>query len=103
MFNGSVALAFVLATLACGGDKSPATPTSPGTIPSGMQVDKLRDAARSAGKLVGAAVQSGYFWGFTDAHSWIDAQFAADDPLLFDDQYGAKPAQYGVLDALLRR
>jgi endo-1,4-beta-xylanase len=43
------------------------------------------------------------FWGFTDAHSWIDAQFGADDPLLFDDQYGAKPAYYGVLDALARR
>jgi len=43
------------------------------------------------------------FWGFTDAHSWIDAQFGADDPLLFDDQYGAKPAYYGVQDALLRR
>jgi GH35 family endo-1,4-beta-xylanase len=43
------------------------------------------------------------FWGFTDAHSWIDAQFGADDPLLFDEQYGAKPAYYGVLDALSRR
>ncbi len=43
------------------------------------------------------------FWGFTDAHSWIDAQFGADDPLLFDDQYGAKPAYYGVFDALTRR
>jgi endo-1,4-beta-xylanase len=42
-------------------------------------------------------------WGFTDAHSWIDAQFGADDPLLFDEQYGAKPAYYGVLDALWRR
>jgi GH35 family endo-1,4-beta-xylanase len=43
------------------------------------------------------------FWGFTDAHSWIDAQFGADDPLLFDEQYNAKPAFYGVLDALWRR
>jgi GH35 family endo-1,4-beta-xylanase len=43
------------------------------------------------------------FWGFTDAHSWIDAQFGPDDPLLFDEQYAAKPAFYGVLDALLRR
>jgi len=42
------------------------------------------------------------FWGFTDAHSWIDAQFGADDPLLFDEQYGAKPAYYGVLDAFHR-
>jgi endo-1,4-beta-xylanase len=43
------------------------------------------------------------FWGFTDAHSWIDAQFGADDPLLFDDQYAVKPAYSGVLDALWRR
>jgi len=43
------------------------------------------------------------FWGFTDAHSWIDRQFGADDPLLFDEQYAVKPAYYGVLDALWRR
>jgi len=43
------------------------------------------------------------FWGFTDAHSWIDAQFGADDPLLFDDNYAAKPAYSGVFDALSRR
>lgn len=43
------------------------------------------------------------FWGFTDAHSWIDAQFGADDPLLFDDQYAPKPAFYGVFDAFMRR
>ena len=43
------------------------------------------------------------FWGFTDAHSWIDGQFGADDPLLFDEQYAVKPAYFGVLDALWRR
>jgi GH35 family endo-1,4-beta-xylanase len=43
------------------------------------------------------------FWGFTDLYSWIDNQFGPDDPLLFDEQYAAKPAFYGVLDALLRR
>ena len=43
------------------------------------------------------------FWGFTDAHSWIDGSFGADDPLLFDEQYRVKPAFYGVEDALLRR
>ncbi|MGE5125330.1 MAG: endo-1,4-beta-xylanase [Betaproteobacteria bacterium] len=42
-------------------------------------------------------------WGFTDAHSWVDAAFGADDPLLFDEQYRVKPAFYGVEDALLRR
>ena len=43
------------------------------------------------------------FWGFTDAHSWIDSAFGADDPLLFDEQYRAKPAFFGVQDAFLRR
>ena len=43
------------------------------------------------------------FWGFTDAHSWIDGQFGPDDPLLFDERYVAKPAFYGVLEALLGR
>jgi endo-1,4-beta-xylanase len=43
------------------------------------------------------------FWGFTDAYSWIDRQFGADDPLLFDEQYAAKPAYYGVFEALARR
>ena len=43
------------------------------------------------------------FWGFTDAHSWIDGQFGADDPLLFDEGYAVKPAYFGVLDALWRR
>jgi endo-1,4-beta-xylanase len=43
------------------------------------------------------------FWGFTDAHSWIDGVFGPDDPLLFDEQYAPKPAFYGVMDAFLRR
>jgi endo-1,4-beta-xylanase len=43
------------------------------------------------------------FWGFTDAHSWIDGAFGPDDPLLFDAQYRAKPAFFGVEDALLGR
>jgi len=43
------------------------------------------------------------FWGFTDAHSWIDSFFGEDDPLLFDEQYRAKPAFFGVEDAYLGR
>jgi endo-1,4-beta-xylanase len=41
------------------------------------------------------------FWGFTDAHSWIDLFFGPDDPLLFDTNYQPKPAYWGVMDALL--
>jgi endo-1,4-beta-xylanase len=43
------------------------------------------------------------FWGFTDRYSWIDSFFGPDDPLLFDDAYAAKPAFFGVQDALRRR
>jgi endo-1,4-beta-xylanase len=43
------------------------------------------------------------FWGFTDLHSWIDGHYGPDDPLLFDESYAAKPAYYGVLDALRGR
>jgi endo-1,4-beta-xylanase len=41
------------------------------------------------------------FWGFTDAHSWIDEFAGSDDPLLFDESLAPKPAYFGVLDALL--
>jgi endo-1,4-beta-xylanase len=43
------------------------------------------------------------FWGFTDAHSWIDSFFGEDDPLVFDARYRAKPAFFGVEDAFLGR
>ena len=39
-------------------------------------------------------------WGVSDAHSWIDARFGEDDPLLFDAGYTAKPAYFGVRAAL---
>jgi GH35 family endo-1,4-beta-xylanase len=40
------------------------------------------------------------FWGVTDAHSWIDARFGEDDPLLFDADYLPKPAYFGARAAL---
>ena len=43
------------------------------------------------------------FWGFTDRHSWIDAFYGPDDPLLFDDSYRPKPSYFGTLDALRGR
>jgi len=44
------------------------------------------------------------FWGFTDAHSWInEAGQGPDYPLLFDENYQPKPAYWGVMDALLGR
>ena len=49
------------------------------------------------------ACQAVTFWGFTDLYSWIDSLFGPDDPLLFDETYAAKPAFFGVQDALRRR
>jgi endo-1,4-beta-xylanase len=43
------------------------------------------------------------FWGFTDRYSWIDQFYGPDDPLLFDEAYRAKPAYFGVRDALRGR
>jgi len=44
------------------------------------------------------------FWGFTDAHSWINETGDGPDyPLLFDENYQPKPAYWGVMDALLGR
>ena len=43
------------------------------------------------------------FWGFTDAHSWIDGFAGSEGPLLFDESLAPKPAYFGVLDGLLAR
>ena len=40
-------------------------------------------------------------WGFTDRYSWIDATFAPDDPLQFDENYHRKPAYYGMIDGFV--
>jgi endo-1,4-beta-xylanase len=50
--------------------------------------------------LAGARCRAVTFWGLTDRHSWIDARFGADDPLLFDRDYAEKPALEGVREAL---
>jgi GH35 family endo-1,4-beta-xylanase len=39
-------------------------------------------------------------WGFTDAYSWIDSEYGADDPLPWDEAYDAKPAQAALLAGL---
>jgi GH35 family endo-1,4-beta-xylanase len=39
-------------------------------------------------------------WGFTDAFSWIDGAFGADDPLPYDELYQPKPAYFGLRTGL---
>ena len=43
------------------------------------------------------------FWGFTDAHAWVNQPGTGDPdwPLLFDENYQPKPAYWGVIDALM--
>jgi endo-1,4-beta-xylanase len=74
-------------------------------LPAGTKLERQRQVYR---EVVAACVavprcEAVTFWGFTDAHSWIDSFFGADDPLLFDEQYRVKPAFYGVEDAYLGR
>jgi endo-1,4-beta-xylanase len=69
---------------------------------------RLEVQRREYEEIVGACVaeprcHAVTFWGFTDRYSWIDSFFGPDDPLLFDESYSAKPAFFGVQDALRRR
>ena len=74
----------------------------------GSRADKLEAQRRVYHDVISACCgEKGFmavtFWGFTDAHSWVDGSFGEDDPLLFDEQYRPKPACDGVRDALLAR
>ena len=74
----------------------------------GDLMTRLEAQKRVYREIVGVCVAQPFcdgitFWGFTDRYSWIDGFFGPDDPLPFNESYGAKPAAYGVLDALLRR
>ncbi len=69
---------------------------APGDLATRLETQK-----RAYREIVGACVAQPRcdgitFWGFTDRYSWIDTFFGPDDPLLFDETYGAKPAAYGV-------
>jgi len=75
---------------------------------AGDAATKLQRQRQVYRDVVGACVavprcEAVTFWGFTDAHSWVDATFGADDPLLFDEQYRAKAAFFGVEDAFFGR
>ena len=75
---------------------------------TGDEASRLRRQREVYREVVGVCVahpgcDAVTFWGFTDAHSWIDSFFAEDDPLLFDERYRAKPAFFGVEDAFLGR
>jgi GH35 family endo-1,4-beta-xylanase len=75
----------------------------PGDLPKRFQVQRqvYHDIIAACLKEPGFIAFT--FWGFTDAHSWIDTFFGADDPLLFDENYQPKPAYWGVMEALLDR
>ena len=75
----------------------------PGDLPTRLEVQR-----REYRDLVGLCVaepacHAVTFWGFTDRYSWIDSFFGPDDPLPFDESYAAKPAFFGVQEALRRR
>jgi len=75
----------------------------PGELPKRLEVQRqvYHDLIAACIKEQGFLAVT--FWGFTDAHSWIDEWFGQDDPLLFDENYQPKPAYWGVMDALVGR
>ena len=75
----------------------------PGTLQTRLDVQKSVYRSIVAVCVAEPRCHAVTFWGFTDAQTWITAQFGPDNPLLFDEQYAAKPAFYGVLDAFRRR
>jgi len=75
-----------------------------GATPANLETQRAVYRSLVAVCVAEPACQSVTFWGFTDAHSWIYNQYGLPDgPLLFDTQYAAKPAFYGVFDAFMRR
>ena len=72
----------------------------PGTLAERLNVQRQIYADIVAACVAQPRCHAITLWGFTDAHSWVDGFFGADDPLPFDEQYRRKPAYYGIRDAL---
>ena len=54
-----------------------------------------------AAKTAGLDLTNITWWGLTDSYTWLTSQYGEPEyPLLFDSANKAKPAFYGVLDAL---
>lgn len=73
----------------------------PGDTQQKLEVQRqvYRDIVSACVKVKGFMAAT--FWGFTDAHSWVDSFYGPDDPLLLDEYYKPKPAYWGVMEALL--
>ncbi len=74
----------------------------------GTRDDKLAIQRRTTHDIVAACVAQSHchavtFWGFSDAYTWVDGFFGADDPLLFSDDMHRKPMYFGVQAALTGR
>lgn len=78
-------------------------------VPMFAGEDRLAEQADIVFDIVGAclaveACDAVTFWGFTDLHTWIDAQFGPGfEPLIFDADYRRKPSYFALRDALLAR
>jgi len=71
--------------------------------PEAVRMENQREAYRAlmAEALISPYVEGLTFWGFTDKFSWIHGWFGEDDPLLFDREYGLKPAYHGCCDGVV--
>ena len=75
----------------------------PARRPTRLDVQKSAYHSIVAACVAESRCEAVTFWGFTDAHSWLNSPVGSDAPLLFDAQYAAKPAFYGVFDAFSHR
>jgi endo-1,4-beta-xylanase len=77
----------------------------PGSLPERFEVQRRVYHDVLAACLKERAFMGITFWGFTDAHSWINEpeRWGPDYPLLFDENYQPKPAYWGVMNALVGR
>ena len=77
-----------------------------------VRVSQLDAGLRSAAQtqiyhdLVAAAISEPacngvWLWGFTDRHTWVTHFYYDDEPLILDEQYGRKPAYFGLRQALV--
>ncbi|WP_437578886.1 endo-1,4-beta-xylanase [Sorangium sp. So ce887] len=72
----------------------------PGTRDSRWQAQRLAFQQIVGACVVEPGCEAVTFWGFTDKYSWINDDGEPDDALLYDREYGAKPAYDGALDGL---
>ena len=69
----------------------------PGTKAERLAAQAITYREVAAACALEEACEAVTLWGFTDAYSWVDGEFGADDPLPWDETYQKKPAHAALL------